>query len=854
MKRNTGAVSAVLLSELKKKYQELISQIHPYLAHCFSPLRLLPAEFEERLRIRASFTFDHMMELGREPAIHCTKFAHPTQCIMSYFAAGDFRLGDAKQLAGLSIDEARWKRDFQTAFYSTVVDTVARCADIHMPQKLPVTDVAWKPPCGGGGGGGNGCSAPLCRAMCRRVRTLLAAWKIAEYNQRFDIMHHAILHLDSHMPILVAWQHITKLPSGECSQELLQRVVDSAEPDLKYAYSHDTTPDLSVVMPMAFGYNNTDVVSNKRNIRRHFPTMTPHNQEIVLKIANMLYKLQPVRCANRETKTVTGECTGMTALCQEVVYKIVVASWLGVYPWCRKVLSIDGRIYVYHAFYSTVNFEEMFEKALSVVLLYMGKEYFWHVLSNMDGMLSVAGSKHDFASYFDYVVKVNELMREKSEAAMREADYKPQNLMAVFSSIKDIAKNLHEQHRSRQTEKTVEYNIHRIIQEFFNHSFTNYNCEVIFPVYGQEVNVNNPFDPLPKHIEDLIRDVVNRFPRHKHVPMDWLVFFDGVSADSVRAMTEAVYMKLPDLKRTISELPPKAYSIFWCFFRNCRERFMYFETIGDLNMYAHHMASMIQFHGIDEGDTITPVSGQILVCPNCKDVKFNCLHSRISRNKSSNGVSKIYTTSRGQMVCGCRQKAVPWQKTSDKGTVVSEKPLPAQTVLTRNRSMAKNIYLHQLKGNCRRTPLVRLCVRGRITRFNDIVYIGCYVCLRAIELENARYQDNKWLCQCCYNMSMKQFSDRISLCQYCNKQLEDSETTSLFLYDDILPPAQRTWRVMGFCKSHGPLEWVRSYTITPCLSLVREGLTKKWGTFDKILNRYIHPLEDAEDQKRHKIE
>jgi hypothetical protein len=764
---------------------------------------------------------------------------HPTEAIMVFFNS------EYKPLAASSRNPQTTRIKFARALSICLGDRVEECHDISGASELSAP-LSWLPPCGTR----FGCN-PLCRGMYTRLAILNTAWQIAELNNNVDIVLHLLLHIDSHMPALIAWQ-LSCDENEQCSEELLQRILVNFSPDLKYAFSHHNVPNLSALLPLAFTYNNSDH-SNMRAVRQQFPRMSPYNQEIVMILVNLLYKYTPQRCANREGKTVAAKSATMSERCEEVIYKIMIASWLGVYPWCKKRMDIKSRILIYHSFHVTVDFSEIFEKRMSLIVLYMGKEYFWYMLTQNKFMIDVLHNKYNFDKYFEYTSKVNEIMREHVSTALQGCDYSPSSISGLFGGCCAAVSELHEKYRIHQTETTVDYNINRIVRECIDYSLTTYACDIIEPIYGRECTMPNPVPRVSNDVEQLMKDVISRFPMQSSVPMDWLVYIGNVNSMHVDLMARSVYAKIPDLKRAIASLPVDVYAIFVTFFRLCQERCVYRECMGDIDMYNYHLASLASYHGVREDGKLFPVSGQIMVCPNCKDQKFNCVYPKINRNKNSNGVSKVSTTSQGKMICGCRQKPVAWQKTAESDTVTTEKDMPSQTASTKNRSLAKSVYMHQFKEACQQSELITVNVRGRLAYFNGAWFIGCYICMRVIEFGSARYKDNIYMCELCYDDRALNATQRSEACALCKQQTYDETSISMFLFDDLpeTHPENRRYRLFRFCRSHGNYDWVHNYQAVPLLSLVIEGLKKKWGMYDNIQKRMIMPYENVDNEERH---
>lgn len=266
-KRGESQVAkALLLVQLKKQYAEITRALDPYLAQCFSPIRLFPADFEERLKNRANpFTFSDMQSLAATEEAqrnHTAKYAHPTEALLAYFA-GSFSLPpefglDPQQKEYRTIQFVDiFRKTLHFAVTSTVgtrridvadsdYDYFGDSYDDDNVEHLFVSDSGWKPPCRSL----TGCNF-LCSEVCVRINVLHNAWKIAEHNQRFDIVHHVIMHVDSYMMLLVAWERACPTPQS-CTESMLQKLLKSAAPNLRYAFTDHNVPDMSIVLPMAF--------------------------------------------------------------------------------------------------------------------------------------------------------------------------------------------------------------------------------------------------------------------------------------------------------------------------------------------------------------------------------------------------------------------------------------------------------------------------------------------------------------------------------------------------------------------------------------------------------------------------
>ena len=104
-----GNTHAVILQQLKQKYDNLSRMLDPYLVHCFTPIRLFPERFEERLKQgmetpQLKITMSEVNDMARTPeqmSEHTGKFAHPSEALLAYFSAPDLKLLPEFEVDGL---------------------------------------------------------------------------------------------------------------------------------------------------------------------------------------------------------------------------------------------------------------------------------------------------------------------------------------------------------------------------------------------------------------------------------------------------------------------------------------------------------------------------------------------------------------------------------------------------------------------------------------------------------------------------------------------------------------------------------------------------------------------------------
>jgi hypothetical protein len=148
-------------------------------------------------------------------------------------------------------------------------------------------------------------------------------------------------------------------------------------------------------------------------------------------------------------------------------------------------------------------------------------------------------------------------------------------------------------------------------------------------------------------------------------------------------------------------------------------------------------------------------------------------------------------------------------------------------------------------NECATTPIDHIDARARIVVLYGTVYVGCYDDMRVVPLENAWFSGDKIMC-CASHVqlrtapittlattagmnSRKRRAQTNPLCEHCGKHTNPDKRTSFYLYDDMAQEDEQCFRQMYFCRTHGPLGWVKDSEYV-YKSDVITGLQEKWET------------------------
>jgi hypothetical protein len=828
--------------------------LDPSVARLFCSVRHLPSEFEER-RIAGIPVAELVDAPLREWHIN---FGHPTEAIVHF----------VKRLAIKSPDKV--PSGYMRSLCTVLVASVEACAGLRFVPKsgaannLPTAmsdddkewgpipgwvplDVdigrnTWTPPCHTPDQGPEkrGCN-PLCAALCVRFAVLMHAAEMAEEEGEWAILNNVYAHIDSHMPVLCAITNT--LEKGGCGQANLHHLLEQSEPSLAWAYTAENVPDLTSLMSLAITYNHTEA-SNKRVAQMKLPHLNAFNIDVILKLVNDLYKRVPHRCNNREYSKLAEKSCKTDGRMREFTSKIVIASLLGVYEKAHQKLPIDMRIMLYHLFYLPVPQTElldMLNESNKITLLYVGKEHFREMSERLPGFLEAIGNVYDWNMYDLYTTRACDAIRRQVVINLGDTTTPPRNLNDILFRCDTRIHHLHEEYRTSQLESTANNDIRIITKCCEEMNLTRYNRANREVTAGQEYLLPNPHPELGEAEATLMRELVETFPAEKWIPMDWLVYFDGVDTSHVVAMKRAVFSKIPELMRTLDKLPERTYAVFYNFFRLCREHSEHREFIGDAHMYLCHARALYNTHGIREGDEIPPVAGTIQVCPNCGDTKHPSFFERKFRNKgTAKGSGVMVMTGDGITVCARDSKPGDWRDIhrqihgNDQTLQIAftDQKVIHQTDETKSRKDAKHIAKQHLLRKCGDTPTQTVDGLRKVTYFRGHVYVGCFNCIKLIQLDDpeTRYVGAKILCQDCTTIAYT-VEEPEHKCEACGKSIRNrSDCKFIYAYDDKAPVEERQLRDIMLCPAHGEIRWIKHAHTIMSFSYILTGINERWSS------------------------
>lgn len=831
--------------------------MHPSVSKFFCSVRVLPRYYEERLKKGkglASWTD------GSPADAWVIGYGHPTDALVSYFKTrytvppAVAQLWAAEHCHGAPREDA-FRAWFHGTLIATVVRAVPECADVeHIPAMSK-----WKPPCGNVLGCGRG-----CRGLLARLCVLETAAVIATENRAWKTLNDVYAHIDSHMPLLCAltepFHLMTDDATGAEGQRLLSahahvetadsRSVDwlpdkvgpycgpanmahfltAAEPDITYAYTRETVPDVTALMPLALSFNHTPM-SNKKVAKAMIPHLTPFNIGIVMRLTNILYKLFPHRCNNREFYTQFNKACTEDKMMREFTCKLIIATLLGVYEQSHNKMPTELRIEVYRLFYKPIGTDMLLSSLTEdnkATLLYIGKEFFHEMTERVPGFLSCLKEVYAWDVYEACTMRITDIIRARAfvhlrrtlvsvPAHMRLRLAPPLDFTALLAGTDMIVHRIHEDSRNTQTENNVGYNVYDIMKCCVDINLRRYSPAGEVMMAGEEYLMPSPHPSIPDRQLDVMRRVIATFPADFHIPFTWLLYF-GVPFRHIRDMSTAVFSKLPDLHRTLEALPMDVYAIFFNFFDLCRARADFREYPCDAFMYTQHMRVLHDHHEIREGQPIPAVAGCIQVCENCGDEKYASFFERDVKNKNS---KRGVVTVRGDFSCACAKvpKAADWREVRRQTdptsfavdmAITEHRPI-TQSDETARRKLAKLISTQHMLYRCRNTPTRTLNALGRIVVFRRSVIICCEQCLKVIHQEHAAYHGRRRLCESCARKLVATPDERHQCdIKPCKRRIKNARDGAyLFVYEDMVPPAERGFRTMRLCSHHGSWGWLR---------------------------------------------
>jgi hypothetical protein len=733
----------------------------------------------------------------------------------------------------------------------------------------------WNPPCGSSGG----CGARLCGATCRRFSILLHAVALVRDMARqvaaledystsviSVVVDNLYAHVDSHMPLLHMLHLLypgyagasaygePRAASPHCPNVMWAEAYAHARPDLQYAFTRHNLPDMSILVPLSISYNHDDV-SNKRTIQKKFPDVDDDTLSALLSIDNLMYKLVPHRCNIREPhKSIKNACSKNQIMVQ-LVCKMLLATWLGVYRTAPTKMPIFIRVIAYRFFLREIPMNEImntFETSNTTMLTYLAKEFYCEMTGRMPGFRRAMESAYEWDKYILYTQRVNEMVRAKMIQNIRlRHDGGLTSLADVFRGIDDHIVHMHEEYRQYQRSNNVRYDLTEIIRLCIDINYNNYaldpeNNPAHCVVPGEEYRLPDPNPALEAGRLEVMRKIVTVFPPHQKVPMDILVCF-GVPVRDIVDMKLAVFSKKPDLERALRALTPAVYAVFFNFFRACNERNVYTEYRGDAFMYYCHCLALQKGYKLRDGEAIPVVAGRLQACDSCRDVKHPSFFPREVKNKHSDGKGNVAITGDGETVCACRPQAAPWRElylmeNGEHAPSLVFKKAVRNTPETLNRKFAKHVGTQITHYMCQRTRTRTINALGRVSLYVGTPYVACFEDLKVTSLEKMKYVGDRILCGDCRDycqreLRIKAITGERRGCEYCNKVLLGVGEKEFFLFDDEAEDERRGFRVMRFCGAHGPMHWVRAGQYTRKSDVIR-GVSERWESMGQN-NQYI---------------
>jgi hypothetical protein len=649
------------------------------------------------------------------------------------------------------------------------------------------------------------------------------------------IVNHIYVHIDSHMPLFVSLRGYT-----ECSDALYRRLLAIDRPEIEKAFTAEHIPDISALLPMGVTYNHTQM-SNKREAKRKFPTLNDDNLAIVIEIIHMINKLLGHRCHIRAMHTLwDNSCETNRSMC-EFVLKIIIASLLGVYSWSKK-LGVNQRARVYELFARPVPYEslkKMFNEGNTTTLLYIAKEHFFEMASRLPGFLAGLPA-YNWDVYRQYVVMIGNVIRENIENNMQAG---LSDLDSMLTGVEERISDMHVEYRPHQHSNSLNYNMRALLNMFHDINFKNYPVDPDtvrpgFEYLAPDPNQQMSDDETGYRKETMrlcIRSFLLPWNRKQHVPMDWLVCF-GLSVSSIRKLQSAVFGGPPRLESALLDLrrrDSEGYAIFYTFCLLVKSEMDYYECTGDFGMYTAHMKSLREFHGIQEGDIVPEVSGSVLVCNNCGDIKRPSFFQHKFKNKNNNN-GKCMLLGDGTAVCARRPKIADWriryrEEFDEAAPSKMTERITNPTAETVTRKFAKYVSRQIMLHRCNNQPLRLVNALGRVAVVDGIPHLACFSCLHVCPVEDLKYIGEHIICDSCNTSVAIHTVNEDSRCLYCNNKTISANRRSFLLYDDDAPIGQQTFKIMHICNLHHPLQWIYTYNIYK-KSVVWQGIDQKWDT------------------------
>lgn len=568
-------------------------------------------------------------------------------------------------------------------------------------------------------------------------------------------------------------------------------------------------PDVTQLMSMVALHCNS-----KRDILRQFPGAGPAEITLISSLIEILFKLMPYRCNNREyfrllEKTVkTGD-----PLLLEFITKVLAASWLGIYEHCRVKAKVGVRLEVYR-FLRNVNRErlaEFFTAERSIVSMYMFKEYFCELCRRWPGFKE-ALPMCNWKAYFDCT-------REIGDNDIRA----PGSIAHGFLGLPTLpsrANLAHDDYRKWQIHAVVDYDLKLILKTFDDVAFATYPYHTCTFRPGEEHLMPDPRPLLPKARLDIMRDCVSVLQTSKP-DFPWLLCF-GASWNYIMKMRVAVLGKLPDLDRLLNDIARKdevSFSVFYSFFYLLSQHLAYETFPCDQHMLVSQTLAIARHYGLADGDRIPDTAACFHVCTNCGDVKRQSFY-RKDRKTPATGFGKTRINLDGGLVCARKSKEADWQDIHfhehgkhPEASLISRQraALTVGKPSALRRKFAKHAAKQHVLHRCIKTPLLKINALGCVAKYAGISYVACYSCAKVVSIYELRYHGEKMLCSRCLVVESKKEKIKVEGCVICGA-FRNGRMRTFYLYDDYAPLGNSfhrpSVREVNICASHNPMNWV----------------------------------------------
>lgn len=618
-------------------------------------------------------------------------------------------------------------------------------------------------------------------------------------------------------------------------------------------------PDVSVLMPLVA----LDARS-KADILRKYPGADDETISIVSDILDILFKLMPFRCVNREFYSMLrNKCRTASPLVCEFIAKVLAAAWLGVYPSSTQKAPLDVRVAVYrllHRGFTRQTLASFFTPETSVVSMYMFKEYFCYVCENNIPSFYTALSKYNWDAYGVYVRRVtNTDVRGSVSLPFALFFGRPGPTTVSAADAK------HDEYRRYQSCSTVDYDLDQILDVFDNVCFSVYPHSRCIYGPGNEHLMGDPRLLLPPNRLGLMRSCISviRSPRPDFA---WLACF-GADADAVREMRRAVFLKRPNMERFLLALfrrDPVSFCVIHSFFYLFYQHAGFTVFPGDTHMIIAQTRALADHFGLKDKERLPDCAGCVYACDNCGDVKMQTFYKRPPRaaystsaavaaaaaaaaseaaassakkrgggghrsamlNKpprtksQSSGYGKTRMMMDGTVVCARERRRPVWldvhvfehgfapeaaNLSKQRGALTIGKPEAL------HRKNVKHIATQKMISRCISTPQRHINAIGCIPVFRGIAYVGCYGCMRIIQLQKAECVGRDLLCSMCVTHVRSKIKWHEDACALCG-QTKKWRMRQFCLYDDLAEAEGEggvgALRDVNICASHNPMQWV----------------------------------------------